>query len=74
MILDPDGDIVTNAHVVLGARRVQVQLVNRSNDRSILSPHSDLLGAQVVRMDLETDLAVLKVAERNLPHLTLAQL
>ena len=74
VILDPDGYIVTNAHVVAGARRVQVLLdAPRPRDvhRSILKPQGRLLGAQVLRFDLETDLAVLKVAHTDLPFLPL---
>jgi serine protease Do len=74
VILDPDGFIVTNAHVVLGAYRIQVQIPQpRSRDtQSILNPRPRLVGAQLVAADEETDLAVLKVAERGLPSLPLA--
>jgi serine protease Do len=73
VILDPDGYIVTNAHVVKGARRVQV-LISTAPDstrRSILEPRGRLVGAQVIRVDEETDLAVLKVQETGLPFLRL---
>ena len=72
VILDPDGYIVTNAHVVADARRVQV-LVPRLEPAtgSILRPRSRRVGAQVVALDEETDLAVLKVPERGLPFLAL---
>jgi serine protease Do len=74
VILDPDGYIVTNAHVVQGAHRVQVQVpsVRRSGAGSVLGPRPRLLGAQIVAIDSETDLAVLKIAEQKLPFLTLA--
>ena len=74
VILDPTGYIVTNAHVVDGARRVQVVLAvqeKRADARSILKPRGKIVGAQVVGIDRETDLAVLKVQERNLPVLIL---
>ena len=76
VILDPDGYIVTNAHVVLNATRVEVELAVPSGAtaerRSILKPSGGLVGAQVVGIDTETDLAVLKVqVERELPFLTL---
>ncbi|NKB66285.1 MAG: PDZ domain-containing protein [Candidatus Latescibacteria bacterium] len=74
VILDPNGYILTNAHVVAGARRVQVLLdIPRSQNKrnSILKPPGRLLGAQVLRFDSETDLAVLKVAETGLPFLPL---
>jgi serine protease Do len=74
VILDPDGYIVTNAHVVQGAHRVQVQVpaVRRPAQRSVLSPRPRLLNAEIVAADDETDLAVLKVAETNLPALPIA--
>jgi len=72
VILHPDGYIVTNAHVVDGARRIQVELALPGVDapgRSILRSRGRLLGAQVVAVDRETDLAVLKVPEKGLPAL-----
>jgi serine protease Do len=74
VILDPNGYVVTNAHVVQGAFRVQVQLPapRRAAARSILSPRSRIVGAQVVALDEETDLSVLKVDEEGLPFLELA--
>lgn len=74
VILDPRGYIMTNAHVVDAARRVQIMLAEPAADmpaRSILKAQGKLLGAQVVGIDHETDLAVLKVGESGLPHLTL---
>ncbi len=75
VLLDANGFIVTNAHVVEGARRVQVALnVDASqNGRkgSILKPRGDIVGAQIVGIDRETDLAVLKVNKTNLPFMKL---
>jgi serine protease Do len=75
VVVDPDGYIVTNAHVVAGASKVQVRFAppkdEGSGKRSILRPHGDLLGAQVVGLDYETDLAVLKVQKKSLPALPL---
>ena len=72
MILTADGYIVTNAHVVAGARRVRVQLPRRGDaGASVLKPQGRLQGAQVVGVDEETDLAVLKIAATDLPHLSL---
>ncbi len=75
VVVDPNGYIVTNAHVVAGASKVQVRFAPPKDDgsgkRSILRPHGDLLGAQMVGLDYETDLAVLKVQKQNLPTLPL---
>lgn len=63
--IDSTGYIVTNAHVVSGAYRVQVQLPKppppAPGKKSILRPHGDLLDAEVVGTDEETDVALLKV-------------
>ena len=73
VILDPNGYIVTNSHVIEGARRVQV-LVPRppGGTVSILRPRAQAVDATIVGVDDETDLAVLKVNEKNLPALALA--
>ena len=69
VILSADGYIVTNAHVVQGARRVKVMLPRprRSADGSILPPYGEAVGAVVVGADRETDIAVLKVEAAGLP-------
>ncbi|WP_432709363.1 trypsin-like peptidase domain-containing protein [Pedobacter sp.] len=56
VILTPDGYIVTNNHVVEKAEKVEVVLSNR---RKVI--------AKVVGTDPNTDLALLKVEETNLP-------
>ncbi len=72
VVLDPDGYIITNAHVVSGARRIQVALPQADGEsRSILRARGRLVGAQLVGVDRETDLAVLKVQEKGLPVLLL---
>jgi serine protease Do len=75
VLLSADGYIVTNAHVVEGARRVQVALAPPGpgplEPRSILKTPGRVLGAQVVGLDRESDLAVLKVVEDGLPFLAL---
>jgi serine protease Do len=55
-IVREDGYLVTNHHVVAGARQLFVQLYDRREYR-----------ATVVGLDPLTDLAVLKIDERNLP-------
>jgi serine protease Do len=71
VIVDPDGYIITNAHVVHGAQRLRVELAAAPNGQSILATRSRTVGAQVVGIDLETDLAVLKVMERGLQALSI---
>ncbi|MBS1829657.1 MAG: trypsin-like peptidase domain-containing protein [Acidobacteria bacterium] len=75
-IVDPEGFIITNAHVVGTARNVQVTLPQRATERdrfhSVLKPSGKIVAAEVVGIDRETDIAVLKVPDRGLPHLQLA--
>jgi serine protease Do len=75
VIVDAAGYIVTNAHVVQGARRIQVVLgglpAGAPGARSILKAPGRVLGAQLVGLDRETDLAVLRVTEQGLPSLPL---
>ena len=75
VVLDANGFIVTNAHVVEGARRVQVALnaneMQNGRKGSILKPRGEIVGAQIVGIDRETDLAVRKVDKSNLPFLKL---
>jgi serine protease Do len=75
VILDPAGYVVTNAHVVEGARRIQVALAAavppEPSAQSILKAPGRVLGARVIGVDRETDLAVLKVEQDGLPALAL---
>jgi serine protease Do len=73
VILDADGYIVTNAHVVENATRIEVELpldaTGGASGRSILKRRGRTVGAQIVAVDSETDIAVLKVEARGLPAL-----
>ncbi len=75
VILDATGYIITNNHVVQGAKRVQVRLSARALGKdagsSILVGGGALVGAQVIGVDKETDLAVLKIDKTDLPFLKL---
>jgi len=75
VILDPEGFILTNANVVQGARRVQVLLARSlratAAGASLLKPRGRMVEAQIVGMDQETDLAVLRIPDRELPFLEL---
>jgi serine protease Do len=62
VILDAAGYVMTNYHVVQGARRVQVVLAGRSDGQSIVRPRGKTLEATVAGVDEETDLALLKVS------------
>ena len=75
VILDASGYIITNNHVVEGAKRVQVRLsaaaLGADAGNSILAGGGALVGAQVIGVDKETDLAVLKIEQTGLPFLKL---
>jgi serine protease Do len=75
VILDASGYVLTNAHVVEGARRVQVALSGLSTGptqaRSVVRTPGRVLGAVVVGVDKETDVAVLKLDAAGLPFLPL---
>jgi serine protease Do len=69
VIVDAAGYVMTNYHVVSGARRVQVVLAPDRGEigASIVRPRGRTLPATIVGVDQETDLAVLKVNATGLP-------
>jgi serine protease Do len=76
VILDPDGYIVTNAHLIEGAEHVQV-VVNPTRTaemqvRTYLDVSGRTFDAEIVGVHQETDLAVLKIHANNLPTLQFA--
>src|SRR5215469_7773619 len=74
-VVDPDGYIITNAHVVAGAQRVQVVLPLESNDGSVLaalSARTNIVPARIIGVTREIDLALLKVDVPKLPALRIA--
>ena len=62
VIVSEDGYILTNTHVVDGADEIEV----------VLSDGKKTYEATMVGTDPQTDIAVLKIEERNLPAITLA--
>jgi serine protease Do len=74
VVVDPDGYIVTNAHVVENATRIEIELpfaaTGGEPGRSIISRRGRTIGAQIIAIDHETDLAVVKVEAKALPALT----
>jgi serine protease Do len=75
-IIDPDGYIVTNAHVVRGAHRVQVNIPAATTDDSpagsLAIGRGRTMEARIVGVDTDLDLALLKIEAKNLPTLRLA--
>src|SRR5229473_1319939 len=74
IIVDPDGYIMTNAHVVEGAQRIRVILPPPPTD-STLEPQpiraAQILDAKLLGTHKASDLALLKVQASHLPTLTL---
>ena len=75
VLLHSDGYVVTNAHVIAGARHIEVLVPPPAGPpgggRSVLKASGRTLTAQVVGIDRETDLAVLLLPEKGLPALSL---
>ncbi|MCM3903133.1 MAG: trypsin-like peptidase domain-containing protein [Pyrinomonadaceae bacterium] len=76
VIIDPDGYIVTNAHVIRGAHRVLVNIPaaahDESSDPSLVSGRGRTVEARIVGSDSQLDLALLKVEAKGLPALPLS--
>ncbi len=73
VIVDPDGYIVTNAHVVEGAQRIRVVLPVPMADSPQIEPTGKerILDAKLIGLHKESDLALLKIEEKGLPALEL---
>jgi serine protease Do len=71
-ILSSDGYIVTNAHVVEGARQIRVRLQGLDESTPTRQKVPPRLEAKLVGVDHLTDLAVLKIDMTGLPALQLA--
>src|SRR6478735_6061626 len=74
-VIDAEGYILTNAHVVRGAPRVQIVLPSDNADGTLataLSGRMKLVQARIVGIATELDLALMKVDGLNLPALPLA--
>jgi serine protease Do len=74
-VIDSDGYIITNAHVVSGAQRVQVVLPPTQSSGSLeaaLSSKTDIVPAKIIGIAKDKDLALLKIEGSHLPALSLA--
>src|SRR6202050_679193 len=73
VIVDSSGYIITNAHVVEGAQRIRVALPLPMGDSAGQVPIGKrrILEAKLICQHAETDLALLKIDETNLPTLPL---
>lgn len=72
VILDPNGYIMTNAHVVEGAQRIRVALpLPTDSGRAVAEGKRRIVEARLIGTHKETDLALLKINDKDLPTLSL---
>ncbi len=72
VIVDSTGYIMTNAHVVEGAQRIRVALpLPGDSGRAIPVGKRHILEARLIGVHKDTDLALLKIDEKDLPTLPL---
>jgi serine protease Do len=73
VIVDAEGYVVTNAHVIGLTRNVQVLLAlpaeTHTGSKSVIKPAGKFVAARVIGLDRETDIAVIKIDEKGLPWL-----
>ncbi len=75
VIVDPDGYILTNAHVIEGAQRIRVSLPEPNGTSPLDMPalgKRRMLEAALVGVHRQSDIALLKVDARGLPALPIA--
>ncbi len=77
VIVDPEGYIVTNAHVVKGAVRIQVIVPSTSGGSktpdSTQASREHTYDARIVGVTAQLDLAVIKIEEHKLPTIPIRQ-
>jgi len=67
VIVDSDGYVITNAHVVTGAHHIDVSVMSTAAGSFDDHQHFE---AKVLGVDRDADLALLKIEGRNLPTLS----
>ncbi len=77
VIVDPDGYIITNAHVVNNAQRLEVVIPGAMTDHTAVSVLATAQGrvveGRVIGTDTELDLSVIKIEAKGLPALPFAK-
>jgi len=73
VIVDSEGYIMTNAHVVQGAQRIRVALPMPAGESplAVAVGKRQLIDARLLGSSKEADLALLKIEQQNLPTLSL---
>jgi serine protease Do len=70
VVVDPNGYIMTNAHVVEGAQRIRVALPLPMSGSAVPIGKRRILEARLLGQHKETDLALLKIDGTDLPTLS----
>jgi serine protease Do len=76
VIVDPNGYIITNYHVIKGAQRVNVLVTPSAHESQVtaaLRPEPHRLPARILGFNKAADLAVLKIDAKGLPTVPFAQ-
>lgn len=77
VIVDPDGYVMTNAHVVAGAQRIQVVMRSVTSElvpfQTSLRHRQRTFSARLIGTHRLTDLALLKIDEKDLPFIPLKE-
>jgi serine protease Do len=72
VVVDSSGYIMTNAHVVEGAQRIRVALpLPGDSGRAVPVGRRHIIEARLIGVHKDTDLALLKIDEKDLPTLPL---
>jgi serine protease Do len=66
VVVDSEGFVITNAHVVRGASRIRIEVPVAPAGQSLLARRSRVATARLVGFDEETDIAVLKIEASGL--------
>jgi len=69
VIVDPEGYIMTNAHVVSGAVSIKVALAPSATEAEAGPSEPETMEARIAGVDTESDLALLKIERRGLTAL-----
>jgi serine protease Do len=75
VILDSSGYIVTNAHVVQGAVKIRVFMPKNSRPAAFnnsQTPHNRAMNARLIGIDRDSDVALIRIDEKDLPVLPIA--
>jgi serine protease Do len=71
VIVDPEGYIITNAHVLANARNIEVVVTTGARETGVPGGERVTYTARLIGIHKDTDLALLKIDGKSLPFLPL---